>query len=143
VSEPQTYATHRRFEPLQHFVLTPIFLITVISSLVQCYRHPNLHSAWFVVLAVGLLLLALQVRQYALKVQDRLIRLEETLRMEHILPDDLKGRISELTPKQMVGLRFAADAELAHRVREALDEHLSGEAIKKRIQVWRPDTFRV
>jgi hypothetical protein len=92
---------------------------------------------------VGLLLLALQVRQYALKVQDRLIRLEETLRMEHILPDDLKGRISELTPKQMVGLRFAADAELAHRVREALDEHLSGEAIKKRIQVWRPDTFRV
>ena len=143
MAEPQTFANHRRFEPLQHFVLIPIFLITVVSSLVQCYRHPNLHSAWFVVLAVGLLLLAVQVRQYALKVQDRVIRLEETLRMERILPDELKGRIPELTPKQMVGLRFAADAELAHRVREALDEHLDGEAIKKRIQVWRPDTFRV
>ena len=143
MAEPQTYATHRRFEPLQHFVLTPIFLITAIASMVSCYRHPDLHSAWFVVLALALLLTSIQVRIYALKVQDRLIRLEETLRMERILPDDLKGRIAELTPKQMVGLRFAADAELAHRVREALDEHLNGEAIKKRIQVWRPDTFRV
>ena len=143
MAEPQTYKTHRRFEPLQHFVLAPIFLITVIASLVQCYRHPNLHSAWFAVLAVSLLLLTFQVRVYALKVQDRLIRLEETLRMERILPDDLKGRIAELTPKQLVGLRFAADAELAQRVREALDEHLDGEAIKKRIQTWRPDTFRV
>jgi hypothetical protein len=43
----------------------------------------------------------------------------------------------------MVGLRFACDGELADRVREAIELHLDGEAIKKRIQTWRPDTFRV
>lgn len=143
MSESQTYATHRRFEPLQHFVLTPLFLVTCIGSIVQFFRHPDLHRAWFAVLTLALLLLAFQVRIYATKVQDRVIRLEETLRLDRCLPADLKGRISELSPKQLVGLRFASDAELAHRVREALDEHLDGEAIKQRIQTWRPDTFRV
>jgi hypothetical protein len=63
--------------------------------------------------------------------------------MQRLLPADLAGRIHELAPKQFVGLRFASDAEVAERVREALDEHLDGEAIKKRIQCWRPDLFRV
>jgi hypothetical protein len=143
MSEPQTYQNHRRFEPLQHFVLLPILLITWIATLWQAYKYPSLHSVWVAILAFVILMVATQVRVYALKVQDRVIRLEEILRMERFLPDDLKGRIPELTPKQLVGLRFAADAELAHRVREALDEHLDGEAIKKRIQTWRPDTFRV
>jgi len=143
MSQPQTYANHRRLEPLQHFFLTPVFFAMVIVSFVNCYRHPTLHSASFALLAVALLLLTLQVRRYALKVQDRVIRLEETLRFERLLPQDLKARVSELSPKQVVGLRFAADAELADRVREALDQNLDGEAIKKRIQTWRPDTFRV
>lgn len=143
MSQPQTYANHRRFEPMQHFVLTPILLITWIATIWQAIKHPNLHSVWLAVLGFAILMVAIQVRVYALKVQDRVIRLEETLRMERILPDDLKGRIAELAPKQFVGLRFADDAELAHRVREALDQNLSGEAIKKRIQTWRPDTFRV
>ena len=143
MSQPQTYANHRRFEPLQHFVLTPILLITWVATIWQAVKHPSLHSVWVAILAFAILMVAMQVRVYALKVQDRLIRLEETLRMQRLLPADLQGRIQELSPKQMVGLRFAADAELADRVREALDQNLSGEAIKKRIQTWRPDTFRV
>ncbi len=143
MAEPQTYANHRRFEPLQHFVLTPIILVTWIATIWQAIKYPSLHSVWVAVLGFALLMVAMQVRVYALKVQDRLIRLEETLRMERLLPQDLKARIPELTVKQMVGLRFAADAELADRVREALDQKLAGEAIKKRIQAWRPDTFRV
>ena len=143
MSAPQTYANHRRFEPLQHFVLIPILLITWIAAIWHAVKYPSLHSIWMAILGFTILMVAIQVRVYALKVQDRLIRLEETLRMERILPQDLKGRIPELTVKQMVGLRFAADAELVHRVREALDENLNGEAIKKRIQTWRPDTFRV
>jgi len=143
MAEPQTYANHRRFEPLQHFVLTPILLVTWIATIWQAIKYPSLHSVWVAVLGFALLMVAMQVRVYALKVQDRLIRLEETLRMERHLPQDLKARIPELTVKQMVGLRFAADAELADRVREALDQKLAGEAIKKRIQAWRPDTFRV
>jgi Family of unknown function (DUF6526) len=143
MSSPQTYANHRRFEPLQHFVLAPVLLITWIATIWQAIRHPSLHSVWLAILGFTLLMVAMQVRVYSLKVQDRLIRLEETLRMERVLPSDLKARIPELSVKQMVGLRFASDAELAERVREALDQGLDGEAVKKRIQAWRPDTFRV
>ena len=143
MSQPQTYANHRRLEPLQHFVLIPILLITWIATIWQAIKFPSLHSVWVALLGFVSLMVATQVRIYALKVQDRVIRLEETLRMERVLPQDLKARIPELTVKQMVSLRFAADLELAERVREALDQNLSGEAIKKRIQIWRPDTFRV
>ena len=143
MSEQQTYANHRRFEPIQHFVITPILLITWFATLRLAYKAPSTMSVWVAVLAFILVLLALQVRMYSLKVQDRLIRLEETLRLQRLLPADLQGRIQELSSKQLVGLRFAADGELAERVREALDQKLSGEAIKKRIQTWRPDTFRV
>jgi hypothetical protein len=143
MSEPQTFANHRRFEPLQHFILTPILLITWLTTLWHLYKYPSLHSLWVMVLGLALLLMALQTRAYALKVQDRVIRLEETLRMQHLLPSDLQARIGELSPKQFVALRFADDSELAERVREALEQHLDGEAIKKRIKTWRPDTFRV
>ena len=143
MSTPQSYANHRRFEPLQHFILTPIFLITWVTTVWHLYKYPSLHSFWVMILALAILLLALQTRRYALQVQDRVIRLEETLRMQRLLPTELQSRVGELSPKQFVGLRFASDAELADRVREALAEHLDGEAIKKRIQTWRPDTFRV
>ena len=143
MSEPQTYANHRRYEPKQHFVLVPILLVTWIATIWHAIKYPSLHSIWVAILGFAILMVAIQVHLYALKVQDRVIRLEETLRMERILPPDLKGRISELTVKQMVGLRFASDGELADRVREALDQRLGGEDIKKRIQTWRPDTFRV
>jgi len=143
VSKPQTFATHRRLEPIQHFVVTPVLLITWIATVWHAWKYPSLHSTWVAVTAFILLLAALQTRMYALKVQDRVIRLEESLRMQRLLPADLVGRIGELGPKQFVGLRFAADAELADRVREALDQNLDGEAIKKRIQSWRADTFRV
>jgi hypothetical protein len=130
-------------EPIQHFVLTPVLLVTWIAAIWHAIKYPSLHSVWGAILAFILLLLVIQVRSYALRVQDRLIRLEETLRMQRLLPADLLERIHQLSPKQMVGLRFAADAELADRLREALEQDLSGEAIKKRIQTWRPDTFRV
>ncbi|MDP1832099.1 MAG: DUF6526 family protein [Geothrix sp.] len=143
MSQQQTYANHRRFEPIQHFVVMPILLVTWIATVWQAIKFPSLHSVWVAVLGFALLLLANQVRAYALKVQDRLIRLEETLRMQRLFPADLQGRIQELSPKQMVGLRFASDGELAERTREVLDQNLSGEAVKKRIQTWRPDTFRV
>jgi len=143
VSKPQTFATHRRLEPIQHFRVTPVLLKPRIPPVRHSWKYPHPHSTLGGVTAFALLLAALQTRMYALKVQDRVIRLEESLRMQRLLPADLVGRIGELGPKQFVGLRFAADAELADRVREALDQNLDGEAIKKRIQSWRADTFRV
>lgn len=143
MSVPQTYATHRRFEPLHHFILLPFFLVTVGATIYAFIRRPALATFWIALLALALFALAVQVRVYALKVQDRLIRLEEQLRLARLLPEELKAHIPELSVKQIVGLRFAADAEVADRVREALQEKLDGEAIKKRIQTWRPDEFRV
>ncbi len=143
MSEPQTYANHRRFDPLFHYVLLPFFLLTALGTGWHLFKAPNLHNTWVMLVAIAFVLLTLLVRGYALKVQDRLIRLEEQLRMERLLPTDLKARIPELTVRQCVGLRFASDAELADRVLEALAEGLKDEGIKKRIHTWRPDTFRV
>ena len=139
----QTYASHRRLDPWYHFIATPLFLVFLVISAVAFWRNPSPITLGQVVLALLLGILFLKVRQYALTVQDRVIRLEETLRMERLLPADLKARIPELRRDQFVSLRFAADAELADRVREALQDQLSGEAIKKRIQTWRGDNLRV
>jgi hypothetical protein len=85
----------------------------------------------------------LKTRTYALKVQDRVIRLEERLRMEKLLPPELMSRFEELSVGQIVGLRFASDGELPALVLRALDERLDPKQIKKAIQTWRPDTHRV
>ncbi|HJW43547.1 MAG TPA: DUF6526 family protein [Geothrix sp.] len=143
MSRPQTYETHRRVDPWYHYVLTAAALLAFVLAVSALFRRPGLQEAFALVIALAAILLTLKVRSYALRVQDRVIRLEETLRMERILPVDLRGRIQDLAPEQFVALRFASDAELADRVREALDEGLGGEAIKKRIQQWRPDHFRV
>jgi hypothetical protein len=141
--KPQTYANHTRFDPWFHYFLAPVLLITVILSIIHLVRHPHVHSAWLVVLAVALLLLAGKARSYALKVQDRIIRLEERLRMATLLPEPLRSRIAELTEQQLIGLRFASDAELPALVERTLNEKLTRKQIKQAIQNWRPDYFRV
>jgi hypothetical protein len=143
MAEQQTFSNHRRFDPPYHFFALPVLLLVVLATAYHLVRTPNLRQATLALLAIIGALVAFKVRLYALRVQDRIIRLEETLRMQALLPADLQGRIRDLSPGQMVGLRFASDVELADRVREALDQNLGGEAIKKRIQTWRPDTFRV
>ena len=143
MSQPQTYANHRRFDPLFHFVLLPFLLIALVATGWHLFKYPSLHSLWMLLEVLAVVVIALKARTYAIRVQDRIIRLEERLRLEHLLPSELKARIPELTERQFVGLRFAADAEVADRMREALAEGLNDEGIKKRIQTWRPDTFRV
>jgi hypothetical protein len=144
MSEPmaQTYANHRRFDPWYHVVILGLLGAAFIAACVRTVRHPAT-GIWDLILAIGVLLLCFRVRIYALKVQDRLIRLEETLRMKAILPEAWHVRIRELTPGQFVGLRFASDEELPALLQAALEEKLDGEAIKKRIRIWRPDTFRI
>ena len=85
----------------------------------------------------------LTARMFALSVQDRVIRLEERLRYERLLPPDLQARILEFEPGQLVALRFASDAELPGLARKVLDEKLSDrKAIKKMIQNWQSDDLR-
>ncbi len=94
-------------------------------------------------LALGLIGVWFYSRVFPLHVQDRLIRLEERLRLAEILPDDLKGRISELKESQLLGLRFAPDEEAPDLVRQIVDGNLTElKAIKQAIKNWRPDYFR-
>lgn len=147
-SPDQSYASHRRFDPPYHFVLfgllTANFVMAVIALVRMLLKAPfDFGVVWNAVMASTLILFALKMRLYALHNQDRLIRLEETLRLQSLLPEALKARIAELRVSQFVALRFASDEELPGLVEATLNEKLRSEDIKKRIRTWRPDTFRV
>jgi hypothetical protein len=106
-------------------------------------RHPETSSIAFLVIAVLMLVTAFKTRLYALKVQDRIIRLEERLRLSGLLSEPLRSRVAELTESQLIALRFASDAEVPGLVQRTLNENLAAKQIKEMIRDWRPDRWRV
>jgi hypothetical protein len=149
-TKPQTFANHTRWDPIYHFFVIPVFVLALLLTLVHFFAHitqgdmrDHIHSFLLILLATALLIMALKERMYALKVQDRVIRLEEQLRLMRLLPEPLRSRIPELTEGQLCALRFASDAELPKLAERALNEKLSRADIKKAIQNWRPDYWRV
>ena len=139
----QTYATHTRWFPPVHFFLLPLFLVNFLAAAWAAFNAPSAASLWGALMALGLLLLLFAARLMALAVQDRVIRLEERLRMREVLPADLQARVGELTREQFVGLRFASDGELADLVRRVLAGELKDTtAIKKAVTQWRGDYLR-
>ena len=140
---PQNLSNHTRFDPLFHFFILPVFVITFISTIVHLVKHPGLHSAWLVVFMLAAALAVTRMRTYAIKVQDRVIRLEERLRLAMLLDGPMRSRITEFSESQLIGLRFASDAELPALAARTLSEKLSRADIKKAIVQWRPDYWRV
>lgn len=141
---PQTYANHTRWVPVFHYVACPIFLLNVIVAVYRLVTDFGADTAFGALLALGLAIMLLQLRQHALHVQDRVIRLEERLRMRELLPADLQPRINDFTTRQLIGLRFASDAELPDLARKVLADDLTSlKAIKEQIRTWRPDYQRV
>ncbi len=140
---PQTFANHTRFDPPYHFFVIPVLAITVLVTIWNLIQNASFYSAWMVVVALALVVLALKCRLYALKVQTRVIRLEERLRLATLLPESLRAKIPQLTEGQLVALRFASDAEVPGLVEKALAASLPNTEIKKAIVNWRPDYFRV
>ncbi len=140
---PQSYANHTRWDPPFHFFALPVILLTVIAAIVHCVQRPSWFSAWLVLFSIAIVVLAVKSRFYALKAQDRIIRLEERERLLALLNVPLRNRIAELTEAQLVGLRFACDAEIPGLVEESIGKKLSQADIKKAIRVWRADYFRV
>ena len=140
----QNFANHGRYVPLFHFFVLPV-LLGHFGVQVYWWIHLGfipLHI-WSVLVAAALFLGALYARMFALAVQDRVIRLEEQLRYERMLPADLQARCRELTLNQIVALRFACDAELPALARKVLDEKLTErKAIKQLVKTWRPDSQR-
>ncbi len=147
---PQTYANHTRLDPPFHFFVLPVFGLGLLFALIHFFAHiaegglfDHIHAFLLVVLAAALLTAVFKIRLYSLKMQDRVIRLEERLRLTQLLAEPLRSRIPELTEDQLCGLRFASDAEIPKLVERSLSEKLSRADIKKAIQVWRPDYWRV
>ena len=148
--QPQTFANHVRLDPPFHFFVLPVFAAALIWAVVRFFMHLNHRTPWgnfraflVIVLAAAAATLVVKARQYSLKVQDRVIRLEERMRLWQLLPEPLRSRIPELTEDQLCGLRFASDAEVTKLAERALNEKLGRKQIKQAIQNWRPDYWRV
>jgi len=140
----QSFANHTKFVPSFHFFALPIIVINFEWSL---YRLRQLgisfEGIFGVVLAAAFVVLVFRARLFALAVQDRVIRLEELLRYERVLPEELRWRSDELTVNQFVSLRFASDEELPALMRKVLDEKLAErKGIKQLIKSWKPDYLR-
>jgi hypothetical protein len=147
----QSYANHRRFVPLYHYVTPLILLLNLLWTFVGIYHTWRADSGRFdrgnsivqVLVAVALLLIWFHLRNFPLTVQDRLIRHEMRLRLGELLPADQRARIPELTVGQLIALRFASDEELPALTRKVLDEKIADrEAIKRLIRNWRADDLR-
>ena len=140
----QSYVNHVKWVPLFHFFVIPVLVLNLVQSIYKLFHLGfSFDRLVGVLTAAALLLLTFQARLFALKVQDRVIRLEERLRMERLLPADLQPRIAEFTPSQLVALRFAGDAELPGLTRKVLtDKIIEGKVIKQMVQNWRGDYLR-
>lgn len=143
---PQNLKNHARLDPAFHIVLALVFvanLVFAVFHLVHNWPTHRLAAGWFLVLSIVVIIPYLKLRLYPLKVQDRVIRLEERLRLQALAPAEWHAQIYRLTEDQLIGLRFAADDEVVELARQALEEKLSRKQIKERIKSWRADYWRV
>jgi hypothetical protein len=142
--EEQSFANHVKWVPTYHFFVIPVLVLNFILAIVRVVRHGvTWDSAVHMLTAAALLIFVFNARVFALKVQDRVIRMEERQRMAKLLPEDLQGRIGEFTTGQLVALRFAGDDELPTLARKVLNEKLTNvKAIKQMVQRWRVDDLR-
>ena len=139
----QSAASHTKYDPITHFVLIPIFSVNFGLSIYWAAHDPEHRlglDLWLVVLAFALLLMVMKMRNYSLRVQDRLIRLEERLRVSALASSADAERLST---GQLIALRFASDEELPMLVAHTLGEGLTSRQIKERITSWRPDLARI
>jgi hypothetical protein len=140
----QTYDTHRRWVPYFHFFALPVLALNVLVQIYFLYRHFSPWGVWNLLVAVALAALPVAIRSMVTRAQDRIIRLEETLRLQRCLSPEMRGRIGELTTGQLIALRFCSDEEVPELVGAVFGGELkSREDIKRRIKNWRPDNLRV
>ena len=140
----QTRENHARYVPFWHLIAAPILLVLFIWSIVRLARAPSADTIRDALLLFAILVVFWYARGFALRVQDRIIRLEEQLRYRRLLPADLIERIDEFTLAQYIALRFASDAELPGLARTVLEQKLTEQKqIKGMIGEWRPDHLRV
>ncbi|HEX5228078.1 MAG TPA: DUF6526 family protein [Bryobacteraceae bacterium] len=141
----QSYSSHTRFHPPFHFFLAPGSIVLLILTIVNVVKHSGRLEPWILLLMGVLFFVAVfLLRVNPLKAQDRLIRLEERLRLQALCPPAVAARIADFTEPQLIALRFASDAELPGLAAKVLAGNPSKpKEIKKAVVSWRADTFRV
>jgi len=141
--ETQTLKNHRRLVPTYHIGVLSALLVYIVFTAYRFAMTPTLDTAINLVVSLALMVLAISLRSQILRVQDRLIRLEMRLRMQQLLPSDLRDQIDRIGVKQLVALRFASDAELADLTRQVLSGSLATQNdIKAKIRDWQGDFLR-
>ena len=145
MAEPQqSLQNHARIIPAYHYFIFGALTINLILSVMDLFSAPSFRTVSGLLTASALIVLTLYARVFALRAQDRVIRLEMRLRMKELLPADLQPRIKEFTPGQLVAMRFAGDAELPGLARQVLDGNVQDKkAIKGMIKDWQGDFLRV
>jgi hypothetical protein len=139
----QTYKNHTKMVPLYHYVVFPLLMLNVFWATRTVVQAPGADTLIALATASALVLLAFFSRAFALKVQDRVIRLEMRLRLRELLPAALHPRITEFTADQLVALRFASDAELPGLAESVLRDRITDKkAIKLKIKNWTADDLR-
>ena len=145
-SEPQNFKNHGRLDPPFHFFLFFVLIANLVFAGFHIVRHWHdtpIASSWYIVLSFAANLALFKIRQYPVKVQDRVIRLEERMRLQALAPTEWHAQIYRLSEDQLIGLRFAADDEVVELAKQALEHNLNRKQIKERIKDWRPDNWRV
>jgi hypothetical protein len=143
---PQNLKNHTRFFPPFHFFVLPLLVLNFIFSIyITIHEWPDYKYThlWWIVMAIVFFVMAGIARESSLTVQNRIIRLEERLRLAALLPAEDRAHIDELSTKQLIALRFASDAEIPALVRKTLTQNLEPKAIKQSIVNWRGDYHRV
>ena len=139
----QSLKNHARFDPAYHFLIFAVLLANLVYACFQLYRQPSLSSGWYIVLSLVVIIPILKLRTYPLKLQDRIIRLEERIRLQALAPAEWHTQIFRLSEDQLIGLRFASDDEVVGLAKQALEEKLNRKQIKERIKSWRADNWRI
>lgn len=139
----QNFENHVRHDKMLYGYLL-ILLLALISAILGIFLNPVLVTVAVVLHIVATILLAINARGYGTKVQDRVVRLEMRLRLGEVLTGDLANRVGDFTLSQLVGLRFASDAELPALAQKVLDEDIrKSNDIKRLVTDWQADFLRV
>ncbi len=142
-SVPQSFKNHGRLDPPYHFITATVLAVNLFIVCCFAWKNLNWFSEWLVVLSIAAFIPMFKMRSYPIKVQDRVIRLEERIRLQALAPAEWHAQIYKLTEDQLIGLRFASDDEVVELAKQALEGNLNRKQIKERIKTWRPDEWRV
>ncbi len=143
-NDSQNYSNHSKFVPGYHYVTLILATVFVVWSIKRVIGNAGTDSVYFLIGALALVGTTWYARTFALQAQNRVIRLEERLRLARVLPADLQANADAITPSQLIGLRFASDADVVELARKAIaNPAMTAKEIKMQIKNWRADHYRL